>query len=216
MSIKICVWALGCCAALHPVLVQAAPARPSGYTLVVTLTPAICALNPALQRLRQCQEGFSLTVASLQPQTKNGKTTENCSQEPADLPPLQERIVERVMPDEQLRNRDWQRTGSCTGMSARTYFRTIAAFAGRLRVPPEFNAEQEVTMDRHHLVDRLVDLNPGLRSDGLQLRCADNDAFNSPVLTEMRVCYSVRGQYASCPASVQSNCPSRFIVHGSP
>lgn len=216
MSIKALVGAVGCCIALQPACVQAEPIQPSGYTLVVTLTPAICALNPALQRLRQCQEGFSLTVASLQPQLKNGKTIENCSQQPADLPPLQERIVERVMPDEQLRNRDWQRTGSCTGMSARNYFRTIAAFAGRLRVPPEFNAEQEVLIDRNQLVGRLVDLNPGLRSDGLQLRCADHESFNNPILTEMRVCYSVRGQYASCPASVQSNCPARFIVHGSP
>jgi ribonuclease T2 len=190
--------------------------RPSGYTLVVNLTPAMCALNPALKRLRQCQEGFSLTISSLQPQLPKGQVSENCSQEQAALPPLQERIVERVMPDEQLRNNDWQRTGSCTGMTARTYFRTIATFADRLRVPPEFNTDSQLWVDRQKLIGQLMDLNSGLKADGLQLRCAVNPKSDAPVLTEMRVCYSLNGQYAHCPDTVHSNCPVRFVVQGSP
>jgi len=190
--------------------------RPMGYTMVITLSPAICALNPALKRLRQCEEGFSLTVSTLQPQLPNGDNPEYCSQTEADLPPLQERLVERVMPDEQLRNNDWQRTGSCTGMTARNYFRTIATFAGRLRVPPEFNAENPVLVDRQRLVGQLVDLNNGLHGDGLQLRCASPSRTDLPVLTELHVCYSLTGQYARCPDTLHSNCPTKFVVKGSP
>lgn len=190
--------------------------RPASYTLVINLTPAVCAANPSLQKLRQCQEGFTLTVSSLRPELSSGRQNENCSQESAELPPLQERIVERVMPDEQLRDSDWQRTGSCTGMSARNYFRTIANYAGRLRVPPEFNADREMVVRNQELLGKLMDLNPGLPMQGLQLRCGQTSKFDLPVLMQVRVCYSPQGQYVNCPATVQSNCPARFVVHGAP
>jgi ribonuclease T2 len=190
--------------------------RPASYTLVINLTPAVCAINPTLQRLRQCQEGFSLTVSSLRPELSSGRQNENCSQDSAELPPLQERIVERVMPDEQLRDSDWQRTGSCTGMSARNYFRTIANYAGRLRVPPEFNPDREMVVRNQELLNKLMELNPGLPMQGLQLRCSQTAKFDLPILTQVRVCYSPQGQYVTCPAAVQSNCPARFIVHGAP
>lgn len=189
---------------------------PSSYTLIINLTPAMCALNPNLQQLRQCQEGFSLTVSSLKPEQTSGATPENCSQTLAQLPPLQERIVERVMPDPQLRDSDWQRVGSCTGMTAKTYFRTIANYAGRLRVPAELNSETEMVVKNSALIKRLVDLNAGLPAQGIQLRCNSAPLFRLPVLTQLRVCYNPQGQYVNCPSSLPSNCPARFIVHGSP
>jgi ribonuclease T2 len=215
------MWLCGLCAspALHAAPVHGKPTdheRPASYTLVINLTPAVCAANPSLQKLRQCQEGFSLTVSSLRPELSGGRQNENCSQESAELPPLQERIVERVMPDEQLRDSDWQRTGSCTGMSARTYFRTIANYAGRLRVPPEFNADREMVVRNQELLSKLMDLNPGLPMQGLQLRCGQTPKFELPVLMQVRVCYSPQGQYVNCPSTVQSNCPARFVVHGAP
>ena len=116
---------------------------PTSYTLVIHLTPAVCATNPELRRLRQCQEGFSLTVLQLQPEPPPER---DCAQDAARLSPLQARVVERIMPDEQLRNEAWRSSGSCTGMSVTAYFRTITTYAGRLKVPPEFNADQAVIM----------------------------------------------------------------------
>ena len=37
--------------------------RPQRYTLVIHMTPAVCAMDPSRRNLRQCQEGFSLTIA---------------------------------------------------------------------------------------------------------------------------------------------------------
>ena len=120
------------------------------------------------------------------------------------------------MPDEQLRNDAWRTSGSCTGMSVNAYFRTITNYAGRLKVPAEFNADQAVLMQKEQLVQQLVDLNAGLKINGLQLNCAKNPKFRQPMLTEIRVCYSPNGSYIDCPATVQSNCPDRFVVHGAP
>lgn len=190
--------------------------RPQRYTLVIHMTPAVCAMDPSRRNLRQCQEGFSLTIASLKPELPSNASSDCYSRTRADLNPLQARVVDRVMPDERLRQEDWQRNGGCTGMSVSTYFRTIANYAGRLRVPPEFNASGEVNMDRGHLIRQLQFLNTSLPADGVQLRCTQSPRFSKPVLTEMRVCYNSSGQYISCPATVRSNCPASFIVQGAP
>lgn len=190
--------------------------RPQRFTLVIHMSPAICALDPSKRQLRQCQEGFSLTIASLKPEVPTNDPDDCASRTPAALNPLQARVVERVMPDERLRQEDWQRNGGCTGMSPSTYFRTIANYAGRLRVPPEFNASKEISMQRSTLIRQLQMLNNTLPADGIQLRCVQTARFNAPVLTEMKVCYNNQGQYVSCPATVRSNCPATFIVQGTP
>lgn len=213
-SILLLLSGLSLCGSIN--LAYADDVRPQRFTLVIHMAPAICALDPSKRNLRQCQEGFSLTIASLQPELPP-HNNENCySNSPPSLNPLQSRVVERVMPDEQLRRDDWQRNGACTGMSASTYFRTIANYAGRLRVPPEFNSAGEVSMQRTSLIRQLQSLNSNLPADGIQLRCVWNPRLSAPVLTEMRVCYNPRGQYVSCPATVRSNCPASFVVQGAP
>lgn len=190
--------------------------RPQGYTLVVHMAPALCAMDSSRRNLRQCQEGFSLTIASLKPQVPSNTAVDCYTKTPAVLTPLQARVVDRVMPDERLRQEDWQRNGGCTGMTPSTYFRTIANYAGRLRVPPEFNAAREVTMKRSNLLRQLQTLNPSLPVDGVQLNCAQSSRFSAAVLTEMRVCYNATGNYVACPATVRSNCPASFVVQGAP
>ena len=190
--------------------------HPQRYTLVIHMAPALCAMDASRRNLRQCQEGFSLTIASLKPELPAKSNVDCYTHTPAVLNPLQARVVDRVMPDERLRQEDWQRNGGCTGMTVSTYFRTIATYAGRLRVPPEFNAAREVTMQRVGLLRQLQTLNPTLPADGVQLRCTQSSHFSAPVLTEMRVCYNSGGQYVSCPPTIRSNCPATFVVQGSP
>ncbi|RYY80559.1 MAG: ribonuclease I [Moraxellaceae bacterium] len=205
-----------CLLSLAQQVIGAENVRPQRFTLIIHMSPAICALDPSKRQLRQCQEGFSLTIASLKPEVPVTDPNDCASRTPAALNPLQARVVERVMPDERLRQEDWQRNGGCTGMSPSTYFRTIANYAGRLRVPPEFNASKEISMQRSSLIRQLQMLNNTLPADGIQLRCVQTVRFNAPVLTEMKVCYNNQGQYVSCPATIRSNCPATFIVQGTP
>lgn len=214
-SILLVLTGLSLCSSIN--IAYAEDVRPQRFTLVIHMTPAICAMDPSKRNLRQCQEGFSLTIASLQPELPPHSNDEDCySNTSPSLNPLQSRVVERVMPDEQLRKDDWRKNGGCTGMSASTYFRTIANYAGRLRVPPEFNSAGEVSMQRAALIRQLKILNPSLSSDGIQLRCVYSPKLDAAVLTEMRVCYNPRGQYVSCPPTVRSNCPANFVVQGAP
>jgi len=189
---------------------------PSSFTLIIRMTPAVCALDPEMQKLRQCQDGFTLTISSLQAERNNGKRLENCSREPTNLSPLQERVVERVMPDKQLRDEDWEKNGSCTGMSSSTYFRTIATYAQRLKVPSELASPRDTVLSKSYIISRLQQLNPGLTEKSILLRCTSDAAHDTPVLTEIRSCYTTQGQYDACPAYLKSTCPANVLIHGSP
>lgn len=189
---------------------------PSSFTLIIRMTPAACALDPALQKLRQCQDGFTLTISSLQAERAGGRRLENCSRDQTNLSPLQERVVERVMPDKQLRDEDWQRNGSCTGMTPNVYFRTIATYAQRLKIPSELASPRDTILTKSHIISKLQQLNPGLTEKSLLLRCTSEPGRELPVLTELRSCYNTQGQYDACPAYVKSNCPSSVVILAAP
>ena len=189
---------------------------PSSFTLIIRMTPAACALDPELQKLRQCQDGFTLTISSLQAERASGKRIENCSHDQTNLSPLQERVVERVMPDKQLRDEDWQRNGSCTGMSPTVYFRTIATYAQRLKIPSELASPRDTVLTKNYIINKLQQLNPGLTDKSLLLRCTAEPGREYPVLTELRSCYNTQGQYDACPAYIKSNCPSSVVILAAP
>ncbi len=189
---------------------------PSSFTLIIRMTPAACALDPELQKLRQCQDGFTLTISSLQAERASGKRIENCSHDQTNLSPLQERVVERVMPDKQLRDEDWQRNGSCTGMSPTVYFRTIATYAQRLKIPSELASPRDTVLTKNYIINKLQQLNPGLTDKSLLLRCTAESGREYPVLTELRSCYNTQGQYDACPAYIKSNCPSSVVILAAP
>jgi ribonuclease T2 len=189
---------------------------PSSFTLIIRMTPAACALDPELQKLRQCQDGFTLTISSLQAERTSGKRLENCSHDQTNLSPLQERVVERVMPDKQLRDEDWQRNGSCTGMSPTLYFRTIATYAQRLKIPSELASPRDTVLTKSYIINKLQQLNPGLTDKSILLRCTAESGREFPVLTELRSCYNTQGQYDNCPAYIKSNCPSSVVILAAP
>jgi ribonuclease T2 len=189
---------------------------PSSFTLIIRMTPAACALDPELQKLRQCQDGFTLTISSLQAERPSGKRIENCSHDQTNLSPLQERVVERVMPDKQLRDEDWQRNGSCTGMSPTVYFRTIATYAQRLKIPSELASPRDTVLTKSYIINKLQQLNPGLTDKSILLRCTAESGREFPVLTELRSCYNMQGQYDVCPANIKSTCPSSVVILAAP
>ena len=71
-----------------------------GDILHVQMTPAICALDPNRKKQRKCLEGYALTVAGLVPETMRAGCETNSS---AILPPLQAKVVARIIPDEASR-----------------------------------------------------------------------------------------------------------------
>ena len=188
--------------------VFAAPVQ--GYVMLVQMTPAVCLLDTQKSKKRKCLEGYSLNIAGLFPETSESECKTASS---AALSPLQAKVVARVMPDENARVQLWSAIGGCVPMNASQYFRTVINYAERLKVPAELTSPETRPMHIANLRLRFLRLNPTLPVNAIKFNCSVS--HGTPILTEVKLCYKINGQYKQCPATVENNCPVSFIIKGS-
>lgn len=186
----------------------AAP-KVQGYVMQVQMTPAVCAIDGKKKKQRKCLEGYSLTVTGLVPEVSQTDCTTNSS---ATLPPLQAKVVARIMPEESARTQLWRNVGGCVPSNASQYFRTLINFADRLKIPTDLTSAENKKIQYSTLRSQFVRLNPGMSANSIRFNCQNLRA--APVLTEVQVCYQVNGQFKQCSTHVQSTCPNSFSIQG--
>ena len=187
---------------------QAASASKTGQrVLMIEMTPALCSLQPTRARMRQCLEGYSLTVSGL-----DMGYGERCGRgsEPR-LTPLQLKVVNRIMPDTTVRTQAWQRYGVCSPLSASNYFRQITNYAGDLKLPSELNTGNSYTVLKSRFVGQMTHLNSGMSANSVDLICQVGTR-RQMVLTDIHVCYE-GSSFGTC-SNVVDNCGSKFIISG--
>lgn len=187
---------------------QAASVVKSGQrVLMIEMTPALCNLQPSRARMRQCLEGYSLTVAGL-----DLGYGSHCGRggDPR-LTPLQLKVVNRIMPDITVRSQVWQRYGSCSPLSANSYFRQIVTLAGQLKLPNELNTGNSYTVSKLRFIRQMTRLNAGMSAASIDLICQDGSRRQS-ILTGVHICYD-GNEFGSCSNMVNS-CGKNFIISG--
>ncbi|WP_328705925.1 ribonuclease I [Acinetobacter baretiae] len=181
----------------------------AGYILHIQMTPAICALDPNQKKQRKCLEGYSLTIASLIPDTLDNNCVTDSS---ANLPPLQAKVVARVIPDEAYRVQLWRTIGGCTQMTASQYFRTIINYAQNLKIPTALTDTSSNNVQKTALEGQFFALNKGLPERGVVFSCQKEGKV--AYLTHVSICYKNNGQFKACPTTMVSNCPNNMVVQG--
>lgn len=181
----------------------------TGYILHIQMTPAICALDINQKKQRKCLEGYSLTIASLIPEEFDSNCATDSS---ANLPPLQAKVVARVIPDEAYRVQLWHTVGGCTQMTASQYFRTIINYAQNLKIPNALTDTGSNSVQKTVLKSQFFNLNKGLSDRGVILSCQKEG--RTAYLTHVSICYKNNGQFKSCPTSMVSNCPNNIMIQG--
>lgn len=194
-------------AAVLQSMMMPAYAANNSRVLMIEMTPALCSMQSSRARLRQCLEGYSLTVSGLD--LSYGSSCKSRS-EPR-LTPLQLKVVNRIMPDSTIRTQAWQRYGACSPYSSSTYFRQIVNMASELELPRELNTGNSYTVSKSSFVNQMTRLNPGMRAGSLDLICQDGNRRQS-VLTQVRVCYD-GNSFGQCE-NVIDNCGNNFIISG--
>lgn len=187
---------------------QAANASKTGQrVLMIEMTPALCSLQPTRARMRQCLEGYSLTVSGL-----DMGYGERCGRgsEPH-LTPLQLKVVNRIMPDTTVRTQAWQRYGACSPLSASSYFRQITNYAGDLKLPSELNTGNSYTVLKSSFVGQMTRLNSSMSPASIDLICQVGTR-RQMVLTDVHVCYE-GSAFGAC-SNVVDNCGNKFIISG--
>lgn len=188
--------------------VQAASVAKLGQrVLMIEMTPALCSLQPTRSRMRQCLEGYSLTISGLDLGYGSGCRGSSTPH----LTPLQLKVVNRIMPDTTVRSQVWQHYGVCSPLSASSYFRQIINYAAYLKLPSELNTGNSYTVSKSRFIGQMLRLNRGMNADNIDLICQDGSRRQS-ILTNIHICYE-GNKFASCP-SIVDNCGKNFILSG--
>ncbi len=177
---------------------QNTPGEFDYYVLSLSWSPSYCedaAERGNNGRNTQVQCGgrpYSFVVHGLWPQYESGYP-EYC-QQPA--PRLQRSIVSSMldlMPAPGLIFNEWDKHGTCSGLSDRAYFETVRKARAVVKIPDEYLQLSETkTVAPADIEDAFVKANPGLSNSGIAVTC------NRTRLSEVRICLNKDLQFRDC------------------
>jgi ribonuclease T2 len=150
---------------------------------------------------------YAFVVHGLWPQYEKG-FPESC-QVPA--PRVNRHLVFSMldlMPAPHLVFNEWDKHGTCSGLSPQAYFATVRKARALVKIPPEYSdVEQPLQVAPKDVADAFVKANPGLTQKGLAIECSRRR------LSEVRLCLSKDLQFRDCPSDVARRaCRSDQVV----
>jgi len=176
---------------------QNTPGEFDFYVLSLSWSPSFC--EEASERgnggraQAQCGDRpFSFVVHGLWPQYEQG-FPEYC-QRPS--PRLDRNIMTSMldlMPAPGLIFSEWDKHGTCSGISARAYFETIRKARAAVKIPAEYlDLSTPATVAPADIEEAFVKANPGLSAQAIAVTC------NRTRLSEVRICMSKDLQFHDC------------------
>ncbi|NEW99244.1 ribonuclease T2 [Rhodopseudomonas sp. BR0G17] len=177
---------------------QNAPGAFDFYVLALSWSPSYCeqaserGLSGRSQQLQCGGRPFAFVVHGLWPQYERG-FPEYCER-PA--PRLDRRIVDSMldlMPAPGLIYNEWDKHGTCAGLSQRSYFEQIRKARAAVRIPPDFiDAKEPRTVTADEVEAAFIKVNPGLSNSAIAVMC------DRKRLSEVRICMSKDLQFRAC------------------
>src|SRR5674476_882033 len=184
---------------------QNEPGRFDFYVLALSWSPSYCeaAQERASNRGPDPQCGgrpFSFVVHGLWPQYEQGFPS--FCQVPA--PRLDRAIVGSMldlMPSPRLIFHEWDRHGTCSGLSAHAYFETVREARSVVKIPLEYLAlDKPITVTPDDVAEAFVKANPGLSRASVAVAC------DSKRLNEVRVCLGKDFAFRDCAEVTRRAC----------
>jgi ribonuclease T2 len=191
---------------------QGEPGKFDFYVLSLSWSPSFCEAGEERAANRrsdpQCDGArpFSFVVHGLWPQYERGFPS--WCQVPAPRIPrsLADGMLD-IMPSQRLVFHEWDRHGTCSGLSAQAFFDTMRKARAEVRIPETF-----VSLDKPRMVspgevlDAFLQANPKLARDEIAIACDDKR------LTEVRICMSKELGFRKCPQVAERSCTREKIV----
>src|ERR1700730_14583721 len=176
---------------------QNAPGEFDFYVLSLSWSPSFCEeaaerSNPSRSQAQCGGRPFSFLVHGLWPQYERGYP-EYCVR-PS---PRRERNIMTsmldLMPAPGLIYNEWDKHGTCSGLSERAYFETIRKARAAVKIPEDFlQLSDAKTVAPADIEDAFITANPGLSSGAISVTC------NRTRLFHVRICMSKDLQSRAC------------------
>ncbi|HSS95928.1 MAG TPA: hypothetical protein VLK33_02800 [Terriglobales bacterium] len=182
-----------------------APPEFDYYLLSLSWAPNYCASHPS-DHSSECAAGnhTAFVLHGLWPQSDNGAPPMSCS--PAS--PVAKNIVDHMlqfMPSRGLIQHEWEKHGTCSGLSAADYFAKVEQAFKNVQIPHDYrDLKQNKTFD-------LVDIESSFSSKNHAPRNAFRISCHAGDLVGLEVCLNKNLEYQACTQSVRE-CPSSQVL----
>jgi ribonuclease T2 len=192
---------------------QSEPGKFDFYVLALSWSPSFCEASQERAQERgqertsnragdpQCgSRPFSFVVHGLWPQYETGYP-EFC-QVPA--PRLDRTIVGGMldlMPSPRLIFHEWDRHGTCSGLSANAYFETVRKARAVVKIPADFlELDKPIMVTPDEVTQAFIKANAGLSRGSIAVAC------DSKRLNEIRVCLGKDFSFHECTEVTRRTC----------
>ena len=190
---------------------QNAPGQFDFYVLSLSWSPSYCEAaaerNGGRTRDQQCAgRPFAFVVHGLWPQYDRGFPS-YCK---VPAPRLNRAIVGAMldlMPSPRLVYHEWDRHGTCSGLSAGAYFEAVRKARSVVKIPEQFlDHAKPVMVSPGEVASAFIKANPGLSHDELAVTC------DSKRLSEVRICIGKDFAFRACPEMTRRACRRDRVV----
>lgn len=181
------------------------------YVLSLSWSPSYCEAaedrTGGRTRDRQCSgRPFAFVVHGFWPQYERGFPSD--CQVPA--PRLARAIVDDmldIMPSPRLVFHEWDRHGTCSGLSPRAYFDLLRAAWAAVKIPPDYaQVDRPISVSPGQVAGAFLKANPQLARDAINVSC------DGRRLTEVRICLTKQLGFRSCPEMARYSCRRDNVV----
>jgi ribonuclease T2 len=188
---------------------QNEPGQFDFYVLALSWSPSFCEASGerGTPPQQQCAaRPYSFVVHGLWPQYEKG-FPEFC-QQPA--PRLGRNIVSAMldlMPAPRLIFNEWDKHGTCSGLSPNAYFETVRKARALVKIPDAYLEPSEpLTVTPDAVEEAFVQANPDLTRDAISVTC------DSRRLGEVRICLGKDFRFRPCPEIDARACRREQVV----
>jgi ribonuclease T2 len=177
------------------------------YVLSLSWSPQHCADPGGKRDIEQCGNGkrYGFVVHGLWPQYERG-FPDSCAAGSQVAPGIVTRLLP-LMPSSRLIQHEWDKHGTCSGLSQVGYFETIEKTFAGLRVPDDFKTPLKQVMVKPDTIrNKFVAANPGFSAQSVKVLCGGR------FLSEVRVCLTKDLKPRPCSTGVRDSCRADEII----
>lgn len=169
------------------------------YVMSLSWSPGFCATVAGARDSLQCgpERHYAFVLHGLWPQYQQGGWPADCSTEAADESLI--RPMLSIMPSSQLVAHEWQKHGTCSGLSPKDYFEEATEAFESVKIPSQYKAPQRlITVNPDQLRQDFAAANPKIGTAGFVVLCSSNGRY----LQEVRTCLTLDLEGRPCNAEV--------------
>jgi ribonuclease T2 len=186
---------------------QNEPGKFDFYVLSLSWSPSFCDASARAQVQPECgPRAYSFVVHGLWPQYERG-FPKSCQVPSPRLPRELASSMLDLMPAPRLIYHEWDEHGTCSGLPAAAYFKTVRDARSLVTIPPQYSDLQSaLTVNPDDVRNDFVKANPKLTSGAIAVDC------DKQRLREVRICLDKELGFRECPEVVRQTCRRDAVV----